>query len=247
MAARTRKAPQWGAFFFASDCSRSGIRASPPACRADSRIPRKTLAGANLLLYSKAMNRCSWTLVLLLLASLPSLAGEPGVIVREAPVYAQADSSSRKVGKIGAGTRVNIFERKGGWKEIFAEQEDLVGWVRSFQVREGDYAPSVEAGAESDSRGFLSGLAAFSRKASRFFGGGGSNSNTSTATIGVRGLSEEQIKTAKPDAEEFRKMQGYSSGPQRMPQFALDGQLSVNEVRHLKPKQEKRKQGQRDK
>lgn len=195
------------------------------------------------------MKRCSWTIGLLLLASWPLLASEQGVIVRDAAVYADAASSARKVGKIGAGTTVNIFNRKGGWKEIFAEQEDLVGWVRSFQVREGDYAPSVEAGAESDSRGFLSGLAAFSRKASRFFGAGNSSSSSSTgtATIGVRGLSEEQIKSAKPDAEEFEKMQGYSSGPQRMARFTLDGQLSANEVVHLKPKQEKRKQGQREK
>jgi hypothetical protein len=198
------------------------------------------------------MNRCSWTITLLLLASWPLFASEQAVIVRDAAVYADATSSARKVGKIGAGTPVKIFNRKGGWKEIFAEQEDLVGWVRSFQVREGVYAPSVEAGAEPDSRGFLSGLAAFSRKASRFFGAGNSSSNTGTATIGVRGLSEDQIKSAKPDVEEFEKMQGYSSGPQRMARFKLDGQLSANEVEHLKPKpekgkQEKRKREQREK
>jgi hypothetical protein len=179
----------------------------------------------------------------MLLPSLPLLAGEQGVIVRDAPVYAEAASSARKVGKISAGTPVSIFTRKGGWKEIFAEQEALVGWVRSFQVREDEYAPSVEAGgAESDSRGFLSGLAAFSRKASRFFGAGNSGSNSGTATIGVRGLSEDEIKSAKPDAEEFAKMQGYSSDRQRMARFALDGQLSANEVEHLKPKQTAPKQ-----
>jgi hypothetical protein len=194
------------------------------------------------------MNRCLWTIALMLLPSLPLHAGEQGVIVRDAPVYAQAASSARKVGKISAGTAVDIFTRKGGWKEIFADQEDLVGWVRSFQVREGEYAPSVEAGgAESDSRGFLSGLAAFSRKASRFFGAGNSGSNSGTATIGVRGLSEEEIKSAKPDAEEFAKMQGYSSDRQRMARFTLDGQLSANEVEHLKPKQKARKQETREK
>ena len=180
------------------------------------------------------MNRCLWIAVLLLLGP-PLLASESGVIVRDAPVYADADSAATQVGRIGAGTRVNIFSRKGGWEEIFAEQEDLVGWVRSYQVRGGDYAPGIETGAQTDSRGFLSGLAAFSRKASRFFSSGGQGSNSSTATIGVRGLSEEEINSAKPDPAEFEKMQGYSSNQQRMTRFQLEGRLSANQIKHLKP------------
>ena len=129
---------------------------------------------------------------------------------------------------------MNIFSRHGGWEEIFAEQENLVGWVRSYQVRGEEYAPRVETGAETDSRGFLSGLAAFSRKASRFFSSGSQTSNSSTATIGVRGLSEEEINSAKPDPVELRKMQGYASNPQRMARFQLEGQLSANQVKHLK-------------
>jgi hypothetical protein len=179
------------------------------------------------------MNRCLWIAALLLLGP-PLLAGEAGVIVRDAPVYAAADSGARQVGKVGAGTRVNIFSRRGGWEEIFAEQENLVGWVRSYQVRGEEYAPRVETGAETDSRGFLSGLAAFSRKASRFFSTDSQGSSSGTATIGVRGLSEEEIDSAKPAPAELRKMQGFASNPQRMARFQLDGQLSANQVKHLK-------------
>lgn len=181
------------------------------------------------------MNKCLWTAVLLFLLCPPVLANEEGLIVREAAVYADASSGARQVGSVSAGTRVSIFTRKGGWQEIFAEQAELIGWVRSYQVRAGNYAPQIEADADSDSRGFLSGLAAFSRKASRFFSPGGSNSSSSTATIGVRGLSEEEIKSAKPDLAEFEKMRGFSSNPDRMARFQLDGQLSVNQVKHLKP------------
>lgn len=182
------------------------------------------------------MYRCFRTVALLLLLS-PPLAAEEGVIVREAKVFADTSSSARQVGTIRAGTRVSIFSRKGGWEEIFAEQDELIGWVRSFQVRAGNYAPQVEPDTEPDSRGFLSGLAAFSRKASRFFSPGDSNSSSSgTATIGVRGLSEAEIKSAKPDPEEFEKMQGFASSQQRMARFQLDGQLSANEVEHFKPK-----------
>lgn len=173
--------------------------------------------------------------LLFVLSTAPLLANQQGVIVRDAGIYAQPSLGAKQVGTIEAGKQVAIFDRKGGWKEIFSESLDLVGWVRSYQVREGDYAPPVDGDAESDSRGFLSGLAAFSRKASRFFGGSGSNANSSTATIGVRGLSEAEIKAAKPDLREFARMQGYASDARRLADFRQQGQLSANEIAHIKP------------
>ena len=179
--------------------------------------------------------------LLFLLSTAPLLASQQGVIVREARVYVEPSSSAAQVGMIEAGKRVAIFERKGGWKEIYSEPLDLVGWIRSYQVREGDYAPPVDDDAESDSRGFLSGLAAFSRKASRFFGGGGSSANSETATIGVRGLSEAELKSAKPDLREFARMQGYASDTTRLASFRQEGQLSANEVAHIGPVKPKKK------
>lgn len=173
--------------------------------------------------------------LLFVLSTAPLLANQQGVVVREARVYVEPSGSATQVGTIEAGKQVAIFERKGGWKEIYSEPLGLVGWVRSYQVREGDYAPPVDADAESDSRGFLSGLAAFSRKASRFFGGGGSNANSSTATIGVRGLSEAEIKSAKPDLREFARMQSYASDTRRLADFRQQGRLSANEIAHIEP------------
>jgi len=100
----------------------------------------------------------------------------------------------------------------------------------------------AESAGESDSRGFLSGLAAFSRKASRFFSSDSSNTASSTATIGVRGLSEEQIRTAKPDLAEFEKMQGFASDSVRLGRFISDGQLNAVQVGYIKLKKETRQQ-----
>ena len=137
----------------------------------------------------------------------PVYSAGDGVIVRLAKVYPEASSRKKSIAKIAAGTTVNVFTRKGGWKEIYAEKQGITGWVRSYQVREGLYnTPEIKQEAEPDSRGFLSGLASFSRKASGFFGGGKTSSGSaSTATIGVRGLSEEEIKGAKPDLVELEK------------------------------------------
>ena len=183
-------------------------------------------------------------LILFLFASLVAQANETGVIVRLAPVYSDANSVSPVVGQISAGSRVTVFERKGGWKQIFSEPKSLIGWVRSYQVRENMVIKSAEIETEPDSRGFLSGLASFSRKASGLFGSGGGSSSTSsgTATIGVRGLSEAELKAAKPDPEELKKMQGFASNKTRAAVFARSGKLEVQRVEHFqKEKKETRK------
>ncbi len=144
----------------------------------------------------------------------------------------------KAIGQISAGSTVSVFSRKGGWKEIFSEKKNIIGWVRSYQVREGLSRPAVKQEAESDSRGFLAGLASFSRKASGFFGGGNKSAdgNTHTATIGVRGLSEEEIKAARPDSAELKKMQGFGSNQSRMKSFVNAGDLSAQKIKHLKKK-----------
>ncbi len=163
----------------------------------------------------------------------PLQADQDAIVVREALVYSTTNSTSQAVGKIAAGTRVSVFGRKGGWKEVYYEKESIVGWVRSYQIREGSLTPAVEGETESDSRGFLAGLAAFSRKASGFFRSSNSATSSSTATIGVRGLSEAEIKAAQPDYDEFAKMQKYASNNVRLVEFGQSGQLSVNNVKHL--------------
>ena len=85
-----------------------------------------------------------------------------------------------------------------------------------------------------DSRGFLSGLAAFSRKASSFFRSDRRNTSSGTATIGVRGLSEAEIKSAQADFAEFEKMKGFGSDRARARTFAREGRLQARAVPHIR-------------
>lgn len=195
------------------------------------------------------MNRFILVLVFFVLPIAPSNASEEGIIVRTAQVYEEASRSSRQLEKLNAGTPVSVFSRKGGWKEIFSEDKSMVGWVRAYQVREGKFARRVEAekaaDQPTDQRGFLAGLASFSRKASRFFSTGGSSTSSGTATIGVRGLSEAQLKSAKPDFEQFEIMQQYNSNNSRLDKFVRDGRLQANDVKHIASK--KKSAGMKDK
>jgi hypothetical protein len=176
------------------------------------------------------MNIRPLILLTLILLVPVSAADKSGVVVREARVYAEADAASRSVARLKAGTLVEVFARAGGWKEIYVEKPAATGWVRSYLVREGDYQPNADSGSDSDSRGFLSGLASLSRKASSFFSGDQGRTSSGTATIGVRGLSEAEIRTAKPDFEEFKKMDSFASGNKRARRFAREGGLEAIKV-----------------
>ncbi len=168
----------------------------------------------------------------------PLQAASDAIIVRLAKVYPQSNSAGKPLGQIKAGSLVNVFSRQGGWKEVYSEQPEIIGWVRSYQVRERlTDIPAVKVEAKSDSRGFLAGLASFSRKASGFFGSSKSSAGSAgTATIGVRGLSEEEIKNAKPDLQELEKIQGFASDQSRMTAFVSAGKLFAQKVKHLKKK-----------
>lgn len=168
-----------------------------------------------------------------MLPALPAQAGEQGTIVRQATVYADASSASPRVGSLQAGTRVSLFGRKGGWHEIFSDEQGVIGWVRVFQVREGNFGVTAVDESSADSRGFLAGLASFSRKASGFFRHDGGATSSSTATIGVRGLSEVEIKSAQADFDELAKMKSYASNEKRLKTFVAHGGLKASKVPYI--------------
>ena len=184
------------------------------------------------------MKSLSTIFLICLVASTPLLASQDGVVVRTATVYAKPSYSSSKIGQIKAGSAVGIESRSGGWEKIASEKPPIQGWVRSHQVREAAAIPLVETGeSKSDSRGFLSGLAAFSRKASRFFRPDSRSTSAGTATIGVRGLSAAEIKSAKADFDEFLKMERFASNQKRAGEFARQGGLSAQKVPHISGRQ----------
>jgi hypothetical protein len=53
-------------------------------------------------------------------------------------------------------------------------------------------------------------------------------------TTGVRGLDAEQLANAKPDAAEFRKLQGYASSRDAAARFAAQGELGSQNVAYPK-------------
>ena len=169
-------------------------------------------------------------LLFLLFTSSVLQADEQAVVIRLSPVYAEPSSASQSLGRIPAGTAVSVFERQGGWKQVFSEEKAIIGWMRAYQLRETINLPIDPVASQPDSRGFLSGLAAFSRKASGFFDSKNTSTSSGTATIGIRGLSEAEIKSAQADFVELEKMKSYASDARRSETFAQQGGLKPRKV-----------------
>jgi hypothetical protein len=119
-----------------------------------------------------------------------------------------------------ADTPVKVLARSSGWTKV--EVNGKTGWVRVFHLR---FPATVEAGSSSSSGGFLGGLTS-----SMGFGGRPKQDGTKLATVGIRGLSEEDMKNASPNPEALRKMQSYRVDKASAERFAKDGKLVTASV-----------------
>ncbi|MCK5667383.1 MAG: hypothetical protein KAI17_28040 [Thiotrichaceae bacterium] len=169
-------------------------------------------------------------IIIIYCISISNVAAETATVVSDSSLYQRPAVQSSIVQQIKAGTTANIDSRLGGWKQI--SFNDISGWVRSYQVRSGNYSYIKQ---EQNSGGFFSGLASLSRKASGLFTSNNKKgySFQNTATIGVRGLSEEQIKNAKADLNELKKMETFRSSRKNSKKYAKQGHLKAIKVSHM--------------
>jgi hypothetical protein len=122
-----------------------------------------------------------------------------------------ADSAT--LATLPANTEVKVVQRAGGWTKV--EAQGKTGWVRVFHLR----FPAVATTSESSSGGgFLSGLAST-------IGGRPRSQQAGIQTVGVRGLSPEDLKNAAPNNEALAKAQSYRADKPAAERFAREGKL----------------------
>lgn len=163
---------------------------------------------------------------------------ETATIIETAQLYKSPAEGAPVIGQLEAGREVQLKSRSGGWKLVDTNinststttasgtsANSITGWVRSYQVRTGTIAITEK----QSSGGILGGLASLSRRVSGLFSSSSENQNDNrksgnvVATIGVRGLSEEQIKNAKPNFKELKKMEKFSTDDKAAKKYAKDG------------------------
>ena len=149
------------------------------------------------------------------------------VVLRAAPSIASAP-----VAEVVAQTGVDIYQRQGLWVRLaLSDDPARTGWLRFTELRFSDSGAASQTSASRRGGGF----AGFSRSVSGFLsrlrGGGQANrQHASTATIGIRGLTVSDLKTARADTQALAQAQSYRATREQAEQFAKAAGLRARAV-----------------
>ena len=155
---------------------------------------------------------------LLLAAATFAGAQESATTSRTTDLKDQGSADARTLASLPEGTAVKVTQRAGGWARVEANGKS--GWVRVFHLR---FATTSETTSSSGLGGMFSSLGSA-------LGGRQSTQKTTIATVGIRGLSPEDLKNATPDAEALKRVQSYRADRASAERFAREGKLNGSQV-----------------
>jgi hypothetical protein len=144
-------------------------------------------------------------------------AAESVVIDRDSPLLATPASDAAVVAQLTQGTAGELIARKGAW--INLKTAAGTGWVMSFNVRFG--GGQAAGGSGSGGGGLPS-----------FLGG---RKPTTTATIGIRGLEAEDLKSARMDAQQLQLLDSFAASKRQAEEAAQATGLNPSRVDYYNP------------
>ena len=153
-------------------------------------------------------------LVIFLLFVGTTLAAETGTALKADKLKAEPFRDAKTVGSLTAGEKVTILKKQGGWFRVASAKRR--GWVHMLSIRRGEARKG-----SGDLAGIL-GLAS-----------GRAGTGSVVATTGIRGLSEEDLKAAKYDEAELKKMESFATTEAEARGFAAEGKLVIRKVEYL--------------
>ena len=149
--------------------------------------------------------------LLLLLLALPVLAAtQTGTVTRTAELRSTPFADGKVLKTLPAGTSVEVLKRNGGWYQVKSAGQD--GWVRMWLLRFSGPAPG--GNAVKDTVAVIQ--------------SGRSSATYTTATTGVRGLSEEDLAKAVPDPAAVQALEQLAVTPADAQGFARQASLKAD-------------------
>jgi hypothetical protein len=160
------------------------------------------------------MRRCIPFIAALLFVG-SACAAEEAITLRSTELKAKPYSDAKVLLTLPERSKVQVLQRRASWTQVKSGQTS--GWVKmlSLQLVRGTTQRRADNGLRS-----LFNVAQTGR--------GGS-----TVTTGVRGLSEEDLKHAKPDPQELEEAQEYAATKAEAKRFAMAGKLKAQQVDYL--------------
>lgn len=141
------------------------------------------------------------------------LAAESGTALKNDTLRKEPYADATSTGSLKRNDKVEILAKKGAWLQVKTRQS--TGWVRLLSVKRGS------TGTSSEAAGVL-GLAT-----------GRAGTGQVVSTTGVRGLSEEELKSAKFNEEEIKQLEANTISAEDGRKFADAGGLKVRKLAYL--------------
>ena len=152
-----------------------------------------------------------------LLAILAAVAfAEPVTLERDSVARAEPRTDAAVVANFPRGATGEAVARQGAWVQV--RSGSATGWLYSFNVRFGAPAGSGDGAGSGSVLG-------------RVFGP--RQKVNVTATIGIRGLDEEDLKQARLDSGQLQAMDGFAASREQAEAHAGEAGLQASRVDYL--------------
>lgn len=172
-------------------------------------------------------------------AVLISLSAFSSTVVYAADVWSVRDTQlrkspafgSKKQASVAKGSQLNRLKRKGGWVQV--RHKGNQGWLRSYEVRSNKL--NITTSTSGQKSGLASTIQGLSRSTTSLFGSKASQSTKRSvvATLGVRGLSEDQLNKAKPDYKALDGLSAFQATASQAKSLAKQAKLRSSTVRYI--------------
>ena len=141
-----------------------------------------------------------------------AFAGEAGTALKADVLRTEPYADAKTAGNLNKNDAVDILANKGAWLQV--KSKSASGWVRILSVKRGG-----ASGSNSSIADIASGRAGTGKVVS---------------TTGIRGLSAEELKAAKFNEDEMKRMESHAVSAGDAQQFANAGGLSSTQLAYLK-------------
>jgi hypothetical protein len=157
-------------------------------------------------------------LLALLLLPMSALAGDPGQTLIAADLKQEPFVDAKTLSNLPAGSPVDVLKRQGGWMQV-KSADGNEGWLKMTSIKLG-------AGTTAAGESGLGSLINVARS--------GRSGNTGvTVATGVRGLSAEELKNARPAPEAVKRLDGFPNGKREAESFAGGAKLQSQKIDYL--------------
>jgi hypothetical protein len=147
----------------------------------------------------------------------PATVSAKGTLLKASELKEKPFIDARTLASLPAQSAVTILERNGGWFRVQAAAQN--GWVRMLNVKVTEGAQNLSTGTD------------LTQAATLATGRAGSGNIVSTS--GLRGLSEEELRTAQPDYAQFDKLNSYGVDKASASSYAKSNGLAGRTVQYL--------------